>query len=350
MPKNRIFYLDVLRVIACLSIVLIHSAGGYVVENIGSPNFWVGNALDSMARIGVPLFIMISGALMLDKNYSFSKKKLMRHIVRMVVFFVVWSAFYCLIFVVADEVFIKHQPISISDVILSFFGGHYHLWFVYLIVGLYFILPLLRLWVNDKNKKYVEYFIILALVFNFTIPQVISVAGNYNTLFEELNFILANHFQLKYVGGYTAYFILGWYINNYDIKYKKALYLLGLLGFVITFIGTYILSVTTEKPIQIYDASNINVFLQSAAVFILVKDKYINSEKNNKIIDSISEKSLGIYAIHVLFITFAFKTSDIIHISANAIITVPFVFVSALLLSYISSFILSKIPLIKEIV
>lgn len=84
--SNRIVYMDVLRVIACFSVIMIHSSARYVVKDIGSFNFWVGNIFDGLARIGVPLFIMISGALMLDKNYQFSTQKIIKHIIRMIVF------------------------------------------------------------------------------------------------------------------------------------------------------------------------------------------------------------------------------------------------------------------------
>ncbi|MDD6466906.1 MAG: acyltransferase family protein [Erysipelotrichaceae bacterium] len=86
--NNRIYYLDVLRVIACLSVIMVHSSAPYVVKNIGSFNFLIGNIFNSITRIGVPLFVMISGALMLDKNYQFSIEKLMKHITRMFVFLV----------------------------------------------------------------------------------------------------------------------------------------------------------------------------------------------------------------------------------------------------------------------
>ena len=57
--SNRIVYLDVLRVIACFSVIMVHSCAQYFVKDIGSFNFWVGNIFDGLARIGVPLFIMI---------------------------------------------------------------------------------------------------------------------------------------------------------------------------------------------------------------------------------------------------------------------------------------------------
>lgn len=85
--NNRIVHMDVVRVIACFAVIMIHSSAPYVIENFGSLNFWIGNIFDGLARIGVPLFVMVSGALMLDEKYNFSKQKLIEHIKKMIIFF-----------------------------------------------------------------------------------------------------------------------------------------------------------------------------------------------------------------------------------------------------------------------
>ena len=345
--SNRIVYMDVLRVIACFSVIMIHSSGPYVIKDIGSFNFWVGNIFDGLARIGVPLFIMISGALMLDKNYQFSTQKIIKHIIRMIVFFAFWSVLYCFIFNIVGSI-IKHESIDIIKIIGSLIKGHYHLWFVYLIIGLYLIVPLLRLWVNDANKKYVEYFIILSIIFTYIIPQIISIGSNYSNLFEHINVIIENNLSLKYVGGFTTYFILGWYINNYELKNKRIIYILGLFGVLITIMGTYILSNTTGKALQMYEYLYINVLFQTVAVFVIIKDKFKNMHTNN-LINSISKYSLGIYAIHALIVTIMYKILEKINIDF-ALINIPIVFIVSFVLSYISSFILSKIPVLKKVV
>lgn len=348
--SNRVYYLDILRVIACLSVIMIHSSGTYVTKNIGSFNFWIGNVFDGLARIGVPLFIMISGTLMLDKNYQFSNKKLIKHIIKMITFFVFWSAIYCIIFNIVYPILIKHQSIDIIKVIGSLIKGHYHLWFVYLIIGLYLIVPLLRLWVNDENKKYVEYFIILSIIFTYIIPQIISIGSNYSNLFEHLNYIMQNNLQLRYVGGFTTYFILGWYINNFDIKNKKIIYLFGFLGLLISIIGTYILSITTGKALQMYGNLNINVLLQSVAIFIFVKEIFINVQNgNNKFINAISKYSLGIYAIHALVIQIMYKILSKINFDI-ALINIPIVFIVSFSVSFLCALILNKIPVLKKTV
>ena len=75
-PKSRVYYLDVLRVIACMAVVMIHASAPYLGKDIGSFNFWVGNVLDSLSRIAVPLFVMISGALMLDERCAYRAEKI----------------------------------------------------------------------------------------------------------------------------------------------------------------------------------------------------------------------------------------------------------------------------------
>lgn len=346
--SNRIVYMDVLRVIACFSVIMIHSSAQYVVKDIGSFNFWVGNIFDGLARIGVPLFIMISGALMLDKNYQFSTQKIIKHIIRMIVFFVFWSFLYCFIFNIVGSIIIRHESIDIIKIIGSLINGHYHLWFVYLIIGLYLIVPLLRLWVNDTNKKYVEYFIILSIIFTYIIPQIISIGCNYSNLFEHINDIIERKLSLKYVGGFTTYFILGWYINNYELKNKRIIYILGLFGVLITIMGTYILSNTTGKALQMYGNLYINVLFQTVAVFVIIKDKFKNMHTNN-IINSISKYSLGIYAIHVLIVTIMYRIIEKVNIDF-ALINIPVVFIVSVVFAYLISFILSKIPVLKKVV
>lgn len=349
--KKRIYYLDILRVIACLSVIMIHSSGPYVVEEVGTFNFWVGNILDGLARIGVPIFVMISGSLMLNQNYNFTKSKIIKHIKKMIIFFCFWSVIYCVVFNIVVPLLLKHEPISIIKILGSLIKGHYHLWFIYLIIGLYLIVPLLRLWVNDKNKKYVEYFIILAIIFSYLIPRIIDIGSNYSNIFEHLNEIVEKNLSLKYVGGYTAYFILGWYINNYDLKHKKLVYTLGIIGVFMTVIGTYILFATSGEYISaMYSGLSINVLFQSIAVFYIIKNRFINvTNDNNKIINSISKNSLGIYAIHVSIVTIMYYILGYIGIN-YAIVNIPIIFIISFLCAWICSYVLSKIPFLRKFV
>lgn len=347
--NKRIYYLDILRAIACLSVIIIHTSAKYVIKDFGTFNFYIGNLFDSIAYIGVPLFVMISGSLMLDEKYNYSNKKLIKHITKLIVFFLFWSVLYSIAYNIIGKIFVKHEAVDIVEFFKSIVTGHFHLWFIYMIVGLYLIVPLLRLWVKMENKKYIEYFIILSIIFSFILPQIVSFGSYYCGSFEQIKIIL-DFIDLKYVGGFTTYFILGWYLNNYDIKNKKLLYILGITGFVLTFTATAFLTITKGKAIQMYEELTINILLQALMIFTIVKNKYKSLDSlNNKLILGISKNSLGIYAVHPALLSIIYMIFEKLNLN-NAIINIPIAFAVTLIISYAVAYIIRKIPLLKNVV
>lgn len=344
---KRVAYFDVLRTIACMAVVMIHICDGFAEGNVGTLNFWVGNILDSASRIAVPIFVMISGALMLDEQYEFTAEKLKKHIVKMLIFFAVWSGGYAVLFYVINPL-LSSEPVSLKRVVYAFIGGNYHLWFIYMIIGLYLILPLLRLFVKKCNKKYIEYFLLLSLVFTFVLPQITSVGMYYISDFRILNKVL-NTLNLKFVGGYIAYFILGWYLNNFEIKNKSAVYCLGAAGLLITICGTYLFGASFKQNSFFYNNLYVNVLIQAVALFLLVKSAVKEEKQKNGITNFIAKHSLGVYAIHAFFISIVFIIFGKVGID-NALIVIPVSFVAVFASSLLTSFVMSKIPVLKKIV
>lgn len=344
--SNRIYYLDILRVMACIAVIVTHASCSFVIADFGSINFIVGNIADSLSRIGVPLFVMISGSLLLDKDYVNNNQKQLNRIIKMIVFFLFWSSIYALVF----DMYLplkQGNGVSISKLINSFIMGHYHLWYIYMIVGLYLILPLLRLWVNYENIAYIKYFILLAFMFAFFIPQVINIGMYFSDKIGTFQIVL-NQTNLNYVGGYTLYFILGWYLRNHEIKYKHLLYFLGILSIIFEIFMTHFLSVTFNKPIQLYDNLSVNVLFQSVMVFVFVKSKFQNYDKKEFcFIRTISKYSLGIYAMHAGILDLIMLYCDF-YKNYNVIFTIVFMVLSALLGSLLISMIMSKVKPIKK--
>lgn len=345
---KRIYYIDLLRTIACLSVVMIHVSASYVIKDFGTINFWIGNIFDSISRIGVPLFVMISGCLMLDEKYDLNKEKLVKHIKKLLKFFVFWSFFYCIVYQIHISVIMNVKEINFFEIVKRFFIGHYHLWYIYMIIGLYLISPILRLFVNKENVKYIRYFIVLSVIFNFIIPQIIYIGSYYTNWFEILNEML-EYINVKFVGGFTTYFILGWYLNNYQIEKKKVLYICGIISFILIVIMTGILSITQNNAIQMYGNTTITVLMYSVMVFYFIKEKFKVNNKEYDIINNISNYSLGIYAIHPFVIKIMYMFTEIIKCDI-AIINIPIIFCITVLISYIGTYILSKIPILKTIV
>lgn len=346
--QNRIFYLDALRALACLCVIMIHASGSFVVKDYGSFDFWIGDLFDSVSRVGIPLFVMISGALMLDENYSYSPQKIKGHIVKMIGFFVFWSALYCVWNDVVQP--LRHDtPVSLGQIVRDFITGPYHFWFIYLIIGLYLIVPLLRLWVKKENKRYIQYFLILSMIFCFIIPQIINIDKNYSGVFSEASESIGG-FHLEYLAGYTMYYMLGWYLNTFEIRRRKLVYLLGALGLAATFFGTYILSVTAGRSSLMYDNLHITIAAQSAAVFVFFKEKLTGAEKNSRFISAVSKYSLGIYAVHIFILENLLLPILLRFNIDSAILQIPILFVLTLLLSLLVTAILSRIPYLKRFV
>lgn len=351
LTKGRIYYLDVLRCLACTVVVLAHSSSTFVIQYFGSFNYWAGNIITSLCRLAVPVFLMISGSLLLDENYEFTKKKWLNHIKKMVIYLVFWSAA-CAVFNKIALPVLTHGEISVFEIAKEFILGPTYLWFMYMIIGLYMILPLLRLWVKKENKKQIKYFIILGIISAYIIPQIARVGSLYSDYFGLINSFI-NKLNLKYAGGYTAPFILGWYIHNFPLKktYKKLIYALGIVSPVVAVAVTAIVEKTTGIAEIMYDSMTTNVLFYSIMVFVLIKSatEKTKPEKQSKLIMGISKHSLGIYAVHPFPI---FIISNILVKLGieNAIISVPIIFVISMAASFAASLVLRKLPLLKNVV
>lgn len=348
---KRSYYLDMIRTIACICVILLHSSAGFVVNNFGSFDFWIGNIFDSLTRMGVPLFVMVSGALFLDEKYAYTTKKLVSHILKIIYFFIFWSLCYSLFYNLVIP-FLKHEAFSIKSLIASFVLGHFHLWFCFMIVGLYFIVPILRLWIKKENKTQIQYFLVLSFVFAMFIPSIIGYASILFPVFSSLNAIMDN-LNLKYVGGFTAYFILGWYLNNFEIKHKKTLIVLGTIGILVSVFGTAILSIATNEAHQAYGNLSVHIAFQSMMLFVIVKDRYKDKSQENKksykAISFIAKYSLGIYAMHPVLLSVCSHLLNSIGI-CSSLLCIPITFTFAFVISLIASYVMSKIPLLRRMV
>jgi len=347
--KNRLFYFDLLRAFACLCVVMIHVSAGSVQQPVGSVPFWSGTFFNSLSKACVPLFVMLSGALMLDENYAFTKEKWRGHTLKMVLFFVFWSASYCLVFDVAMPM-LRHEHVGFIDTILKMLNGFYHLWFIPMIIGLYLLVPLFRLWVKKQNRRYVEYFLLLALIFGFAIPQIIRVLACLNPGLEGLDSAFEN-MDMRYVTGYSAYFILGWYLRNFDLTRRKLIYVLGAIGLCLTFTGTYLLHALTGKTEFVFTGNfAVNVLLYSVALFVFAKSKFGDKPQIppalDKLVSCISKYSLGIYAVHAAVIAVVMRLFAGMHV----LIMLPCAFIISAALSLAASFAISKIPFFKRFI
>lgn len=347
MKEGRLIYFDYMRIISIFAVVVLHvSAQNWKNIPIDTFEWNIFTSVNSLTRWCVPVFVMISGALFLEKEQSI-KKLFTKNIFRMAVILAVWSTLYAI-----WDYKIIHSVSSLKSVLYEVVTGHYHLWFLYMLIALYMIIPLLYK-ITEKTENAI-YFVILAFVFTLLLPNCISIiriksdwcANLFNTVLTNTN--------MNFVGGYTVYFILGYILNKKNIPKKAELliFFAGLLSAAITVVGTVYLSRIRQTPATLFlQNTSVNVFFMSMAVFVFGK-KYLNkapvSEKGMKTLLLFSKCSLGVYLIHLFILEGAEKLLHITTLSFNPLISVPFFSFVTFFAAMAISLLLNKIPVVNK--
>ena len=258
-------------------------------------------------RWSVPIFIMISGVFFLNPNKDINSKNLYKkYILKIVLALIITSFFYYFFIAILNGEKIDIQFVKNS--ILYFLQGkvRYHLWFMYLIISLYIATPILRCFIMGSKQDDIKYFILIAIIFANIIP-VLSSFTIFNKYFGALN-------KINIPLGYSLYFISGYYLFKYDTKAleRKIIYILGVISFVFTIIGTWKLSLIKGEAQSIfYEYLTPNVMIMSFSIFLFFKN-FINKIKIKeqwvKIIILLSKLSFIIYLIHDAIMTLILRT------------------------------------------
>lgn len=307
-PANQFAWADRLRNVATVLVVALHVsapiAEEYTLYNTWF--WWTGNLWDSLARPAVPLFVMLSGYLLLGKDYElggFIKKRLVR--VALPALF--WMLVYCYYNYRAHN-----DPATLMATFRRIVQGpvHYHLWFIYLILGLYLTYPILRPWVRSATERDFRYFFavcilgtwgykILSTFFDLKIGLYIELFTN-QTGFFVLGYYLGTKALAGQAttGGTSA--IMPWSLSRGQL-FALALGLIA-VGTTSTALGTYYCSTTIGggkfHPF-FYDYLTPNVSLSAMGWFLLVK-WFFNQTRLRNVEKDFAAASFGIYFIHVL--------------------------------------------------
>ena len=205
--SKRIISYDMIRIIAILSVILIHSAAKYVTSfPTDSLDFLFGNLFDSIARIAVPLFVMLSGALLLREDKVFDFKEMKKYVIRIFCLLYSWS-FILAVFYQIVLPFFEEQTISLKALVRAFLFGHYHQWYLFMIIGIYLVTPILKLFTKRENKKYILWFILLSILAQFSIP-ILNFLINHITGSSDVLLEYSSEFSLNFVSNFITYYFL----------------------------------------------------------------------------------------------------------------------------------------------
>ena len=153
MSYKRNHSLDIARMVATLTVVMIHCSATFVANyKQYTSEFIFGNLFDSISRIGVPLFLMISGSLFLDEHREVTLKGIfIKNIKSIAIITIIWAIIYSSVYNVIFPL-LTSETINAKGFLNGIVKGHNHMWYLYMIIGLYMITPFLKKFVCKENK------------------------------------------------------------------------------------------------------------------------------------------------------------------------------------------------------
>lgn len=350
---NRVLYPDILRIIAIFAVITIHvCSSAFFSKPVLSFDWMVLNFYGSLVRWAVPIFVMVSGMFFLNPQKDLRLSKLYgKNIFRIVVALLFWGVLYQsinvfkVLFLSSSDInlIIKTMIEEYSHVLL--YPPCFHLWFLYMIVGLYVLTPLFRIFAKNAEKKDYRYLFFVYALFGICLPFI-------NDLLSVFVDGLKVNFEIVELLGYSTYFILGYYLSKFDVsnKIRRIVYLLAVLSVFFQFIATFLISDYLEKGCEFfYREFRPNVFVQTVAVFLFVKEKtkIEISDRIKTTIRVMANYSFGIYLVHIFFNIF-FSKIGFSATSFSPILAVPLRVLMTYLLSFITVLVLDKIPIIRK--
>ena len=288
-PAARATWADLCRVCSIYGVILIHSCAAMFYSFGKAPlgNWLAANALDSIARVSVPLFVMLSGAMLLKPGAPIvSLASVLRRIGKVLIPLVVWTTYY-----LHRDPACMNEPIACASSTLRQ-PAMYHLWFVYMTIGIYLLLPFLQaIYERIRSQpRLIWYFLaiwiaITCLPAHFPIP-------------------LLNVIQQPSFLGYGGYFIAGALLagGNCDRVPTLAWFGLYAASSLATFLLTWYFSDKAGAPVEAaYVYFTLNVAVAALAAFKIFTRLNVGPLMG-KILRWISERSFVIYFVHVVLL------------------------------------------------
>ena len=334
---NRKQYLDIVKIFACFMVVVNHT-NGFILENKTFVNMTFYCIMFSICKVGVGLFLMITGALTLKKTYSY--EKVLKCIIR--VFVPVFGL--SLIFYVRD---VGVHNINIIYFLKSILSNPYvePYWYVYALVSIYLVLPFVQKMVKNFNCRDYRIFIVLFLV----IPSFINLLKNYMHL--DINF----NFKLAFFPVIITFVICGNYIA--EMKLSKKVFVVSIIIFAISYVGMflsmyvpYLKNGEISYNLDSYDA--FPVIFMCMSLFYIGKFLFEGRTYSTimvKAITIITSTTFGIYLLHTILKYKLYKLEIMQRVlEFNSVVAIIFLDFLVFAVCMVIVYLLKKIPIIER--
>ena len=323
---QRLYWVDLLRLVAMLMVIAAHCVDIYNATPQDDPmnSFW-GVFIGSLMRPSVPLFAMMTGLLLLPIRESaaeFYKRRIPRVLIPMVL----WSAVYYLIPWLTGVAGLDKSVITtlfpfefspsqeagdamrnIARIPFTFNGYTTHMWYLYMLIGLYLLMPFFSAWVEKRDSTMTNTYLLLWLC-SLTLPYLKQlIAPN---LFGECAW---NEFgTFYYFAGFAGYLLLGHILARRRHMPLRRIIAMGVMlyisGYIITYTGYASMAVQysyEEAPELLelfWQFCSPNVVLMALGIFLVVQRINITSPRLQSLLAATTRCSFGTYLMHYIFI------------------------------------------------
>ncbi|WP_391088572.1 acyltransferase family protein [Vibrio sp. NH-UV-68] len=290
--RERVVFFDVLRCVAAIAVIAIHVLAPYrqMLGDIPFDQWATAVGVNSVTRWAVPVFILISGALMLSDRRPFNAQYyLKRRLGKVLVPFLLWSAFYALL----SGLTIQGYDFGVTEQVLRdspWHATYYHLGFFYYFIPLYLLIPFFQFVVRQHGDNALYAYVAIWLV--TTLLYLLGIDGVWSNQL----WLYSGYLPLGYLLYQRVPVTLGWTV------------LFSLLGIAALATTAYMVignSLAADKYTvgRWLSYKTLNVVLAASMIFILCR--YVGESLSapvNRVIGFISQHSLGIYLLHPIFL------------------------------------------------
>ena len=339
---KRTIYLDILKIIAIIGVVLNHSYWYLASNNLVNYSFKVFILL--AVKFAVPIFLMVSGALLLHKKDSFKNvfcKRILRVLVPLIVITVIWSIF--------DKKNLMRLPIYFAELDVNN-GAPYWGWYIYVLIAIYLVLPFLFLFVKNFKDNDYKMFIILFLI----IPAFITFGCKILDVFFSKSIYVTSYVTGTIFSEYIALFVTGYYLSKQNITKKgKNVAIIALILSLATALILEIINYTVYNNTILLDNCLLpTAIIPAISLFVIIKYYFndgVKKESAKKSIIYMSNLVFGIYLFHVFFVHIIYNFDFMKAIfSFNSFIGLLILDLLVFLFSGITVTLLRKIPIVNK--
>lgn len=265
---------DIMRLLAAFGVVLIH-ASDYCAAGV---------LYNSIARFAVPLFVIISGYYVLEKNEGIGKTLL--RAVKLYAMMLAWAVVY-----LAYDLLTGLELTGVKAALQRILTQPVHLWYVYAICALYALTPVLRVIHRKAGKSEYRYCLAVTFLLGSVVTTLLRWGGSPTLA------TMVDRMKVPTTLGFVFLYMLGGYFRRFGTPKKLWIYALGLLGLAVTYFGTVALSGDSLNDLLLSFFAP-NVMASAVAVFAFIKGRGGKSSA----VHALSGCTLGIYLAHPLML------------------------------------------------